>query len=210
MSLMHARSATGMRVMLAALLVINVAGCGHSQRLPPAPQVAALEERGYRIGPMDTLNVIVWRNADLSGPVTVRPDGRLSTPLASDLMAAGKTPPQLAKEIERELAKLVREPVVTVIVTGFQGVYSEQVRIVGEAAKPQAVPYRKDMSLLDVMVQSGGLTDFADGNAAVLVRGSDAGKQYGLRLRDLLRRGDLSANVPILPGDIIIIPQAWF
>lgn len=198
------------RGLLPALALALLAGCAGPRGLPPAPGTATAEERGYLIGPMDTLNIVVWRNTDLSGAVTVRPDGRVSTPLAHDLMAAGKTPGQLAKEIERQLAQLVREPVVTVIVTGFQGAYSEQVRIVGEAAKPQAIPYRKDMSLLDVMVQSGGLTDFADGNGAVLVRGADGGRQYGIRLRDLLKRGDMSANVPILPGDLIIIPQAWF
>jgi polysaccharide export outer membrane protein len=195
-------------VALAVLVLLSA--CGHSSALPPAPPKASVEELAYRIGPMDTLNVIVWRNPDLSGPVTVRPDGRVSTPLAADMVAAGRTPAELGKQIEQSLAQIVRDPVVTVIVTGFQGTYGEQVRIVGEAAKPQGIPYRKDMSVLDVMVATGGLTDFAEGNAAVLVRGSDAGKQYGLRLRDLLKRGDMSANVPVLPGDIIIIPQAWF
>jgi polysaccharide export outer membrane protein len=199
-------------LLVASLLVlVMLAGCAGAPALPPAPPSAAsTSDAQYRIGAMDVLNILVWRNADLSGTVTVRPDGRVSTPLAAEIVAAGRTPGELAQEIEASLAKVVRDPVVTVIVTGFQGAYGQQVRIVGEAAKPQAVPYRKDMTLLDVMVQAGGLTDFADGNRAVLVRGSEAGKQYGVRLRDLLKRGDVSANVDMAPGDIIIIPQAWF
>lgn len=193
------------------VVLVMLAGCAGSPALPPAPPSAAsTSDAQYRIGAMDVLNILVWRNADLSGTVTVRPDGRVSTPLAAEIVAAGRTPNELAQDIEASLAKVVRDPVVTVIVTGFQGAYGQQVRIVGEAAKPQAVPYRKDMTLLDVMVQAGGLTDFADGNRAVLVRGSEAGKQYGVRLRDLLKRGDVSANVDMAPGDIIIIPQAWF
>jgi polysaccharide export outer membrane protein len=139
----------------------------------------------------------------------VRPDGYVSTPLVDDLQAAGKTPVELSRDIEKALTRLIRDPVVSVVVTGFQGVYSDQVRIVGEATRPQSVAYRQNMTVLDVMIQAGGLTDFADGNAAVLVRGSEAGKQYSVRLKDLLRRGDISANAAILPGDIIIIPQSW-
>jgi len=116
----------------------------------------------------------------------------------------------MSRDIEKALAKFIREPVVTVIVSNFQGVSTEQIRIVGEATRPQAVPFRQNMTVLDVMIQAGGLTDFADGNGAVLVRGSEQGKQYSLRLKDLIKRGDISANVEIKPGDIIIVPQSWF
>ena len=195
----------------AMALTLALAGCasggGAYPQLPKAVDAPALR---YKIGPLDVLNVVVWRNPELSTQVTVRPDGYLSTPLVDDLQAAGKTPSDLAREIERALAKVLRDPVVTVVVNGFQGVYSDQIRIVGEAAKPQAVPYRQNMTVLDVMIQVGGLTDFADGNGAVLIRGAEAGKQYSVRLKDLLRRGDISANASMMPGDILIIPQSWF
>ncbi len=162
------------------------------------------------IGPLDTLNIVVWRNPELSLTTQVRPDGRISTPLVEDVQALGRNPAELARDLEKALARYIRDPVVTVIVSGFAGPASEQVRIVGEAAKPQAVPYRQNMTLLDVMVVVGGLTDFADGNRAVLVRGSEKGKTYSVRLNDLIRRGDISANVDVKPGDVLIIPQSWF
>ena len=130
--------------------------------------------------------------------------------MAAELEASGKTASQLARDIEKTLAKFIRDPVVTIIVSGYQGTFPEQIRIVGEAARPQAVPYRQQMTVLDVMIQAGGLTDFADGNGAVLVRGSEGGKQYSVRLRDLIKRGDISANVDVKPGDILLIPQSWF
>ena len=136
----------------------------------------------------------VWRNPDLSITVPVRPDGRISTPLVEDLPAAGRNPQDLAREIEKALGRFIRDPVVTVVVNNFQGPYSEQIRIIGEATRPQALPYRQNMTLLDVMILVGGLTDFADGNGAVLVRGSEGGKQYSVRLRDLVKRGDISAT----------------
>lgn len=194
-----------------ALIWIGIlAGCTTFERFPPAPQALQAQDHRYKIGPLDPLNIVVWRNPELSTTVTVRPDGRVSTPLVEDLQAAGRTPAELARDIEQALSKFIRDPVVTVVVTGFQGTYADQIRIVGEATRPQAIPYRSNMSLLDVMIQAGGLTDFADGNAAVLVRGSEGGKQYGIRLKDLLKRGDISANVGIIPGDIIIVPQSWF
>ena len=142
--------------------------------------------------------------------VPVRPDGKITAPLIEDLVALGKDSTTLAREIEKQLSKYVREPIVTVIVTGFVGPYSEQIRVVGEAAKPQALPYKQNMTLLDVMIVVGGLTDFADGNKAVLLRTSDGNKQYSVRLRDLVKRGDFSANVDVKPGDVLIIPQSWF
>lgn len=193
-----------------ALSTVFMAACGSLGGHPPAPQVAESPSQRYKIGPLDNLEIVVWRNPELSSRVTVRPDGRISTPLVEDLVAANRSPIDLAREIETVLGKYVREPVVTVVVNGFQGTYSDQIRIVGEAARPQSVPYRQNMTVLDVMIQVGGLTEFADGNGAILVRGSEGGKQYSVRLRDLLKRGDISANVAILPGDIVIVPQSWF
>jgi polysaccharide export outer membrane protein len=198
--------------MLAGLggAALALAGCGSARRFPLAPAEVAATDHRYKIGPLDQLNIIVWRNAELSATVTVRPDGRISVPLVEDVLAAGKSPAELAKEVEQVLSRVVRDPAVTVIVTSFQGVYGDQIRIVGEATRPQAVPFRQNMTVLDVMIQAGGLTDFADGNAAVLVRGAEGGKQYSIRLKDLLKRGDITANVQVRPGDIIIVPQSWF
>lgn len=195
---------------LALASAVLLSACGSAYRYPLAPAETAATEHRYRIGPLDQLNIIVWRNAELSATVTVRPDGRISVPLVEDVMAAGKSPAELAKEVEQTLSRVVRDPSVTVIVSGFQGVYGDQIRIVGEATRPQSVPFRQNMTILDVMIQAGGLTDFADGNAAVLVRGAEGGKQYSVRLKDLLKRGDISANVQVRPGDIVIVPQSWF
>jgi polysaccharide biosynthesis/export protein len=192
-------------------LIALLAGCGSLGSHPPAaPAVADTADYRYVIGPLDTVNIIVWRNPDLSITVPVRPDGRISTPLVEDLPAAGRNPQDLAREIEKALGRFIRDPVVTVVVNNFQGPYSEQIRIIGEATRPQALPYRQNMTLLDVMILVGGLTDFADGNGAVLVRGSEGGKQYSVRLRDLVKRGDISANVQVRPGDVLIVPQSWF
>lgn len=186
-----------------------LSGCSTLPSHPPAPRFVEAPNLRYKIGPLDTLNIVVWRNPELSATVTVRPDGFISTPLVEDIPAAGRNPADLSRDLEKALAKYIRDPVVSIVVTGFQGVYSDQIRIVGEAAKPQAVPYRQDMTILDVMIQVGGVTDFADGNGAVLIRGSEGGKQYSVRLKDLLKRGDISANVAVMPGDVIIIPQSW-
>jgi polysaccharide export outer membrane protein len=189
-------------------LTLMLAGCAASY--PPAPKTAPSSDQAYVIGPMDSLAITVWRNPELSTTSQVRPDGRISTPLVEDLPAAGRTPAELARAIEKALAKYIKDPVVTVIVSGFQGTYGEQVRVIGEATRPQSIPFRQGMSLLDVMIQVGGLTDFADGNHAVLVRGSEGGKQYTVHLKDLIKRGDISANVEVRPGDVLIIPQSWF
>jgi len=189
---------------------ILIAGCSSTPSHPPAPAQAATPDYRYVIGPLDSVNIVVWRNPELSMSVTVRPDGRISTPLIDDLPAIGRNPSDLARDVEKALAKYIRDPVVTVIVGGFNGPYSEQIRIIGEAAKPQALPYRQDMTILDLMIVVGGLTDFADGNRAVLIRGKENGKQYTVRLKDLLKRGDISANVDVKPGDVLIIPQSWF
>ena len=192
---------------LVALLLL--AACAGTY--PPAPQkVTSPEEYNYLIGPLDTLNIIVWRNPELSMSVPVRPDGKVSVPLVEDMLALGKNSTQLARDIEKAMSKLIRDPVVTVIVTNFNGPYSEQIRVVGEAAKPQALPYRQQMTLLDVMIAVGGLTDFADGNNASVLRTAEGNRQYRVRLKDLVRRGDVSANVEMKPGDVVIIPQSWF
>ena len=202
---------TRKRAILAMLgTAVLLGACASTGSYPEAPKVVDTKDHRYKIGPLDSLNILVWRNPELSATVTVRPDGRISSPLVEDIVAAGRNPADLARDIEAALGKFIRDPIVTVMLGGFQGTYSEQIRIVGEATKPQAVPYRQDMAILDVMIQAGGLTDFADGNAAVLVRGSEGGKLYSVRLKDLLKRGDISANVAVKPGDIIIVPQSLF
>ena len=201
-------------MLLAAVLL---SGCGimnifqgKDAELPAKADLAA--DYIYHIGPGDAVNIFVWRNEDLSATgLPVRPDGKISAPLVGDLDASGKTTEELAKEIEEKLKEYVRDPLVTVSVGGFQGQYSETVRVVGEAAKPAAIPYRKDMTLLDLMIAVGGLTEFADGNGATIVRQTPKGQvQKKVRLEDLIKDGDISANAQVLPGDILIIPEAWF
>jgi polysaccharide biosynthesis/export protein len=192
-------------VALGALL----AACG-TKSFPPAPPSAGVGEYNYVIGAGDSLNISVWRNPELSMSVPVRPDGKLAAPLIDEIVAQGKTPTELAREVEKSLGKYVRDPIVTIIVTSFVGPYSEQIRVVGEAAKPQILPFKQRMSILDVMIAVGGLTDFADGNSATIVRASEGNKQYSVRLKDLIKRGDVSANVEMKPGDIVIIPQSLF
>ena len=175
----------------------------HAASAPSQPE--------YQIGPGDTLQVYVWRNPDISITVPVRPDGYISTPLVEDIKAINKTPGQLARDIEKRLAKYIRDPVVTVIVTNFVGTYNKQIRVIGEAAKPQALPYRENMTLLDVMIAVGGLTDFASGNSAKLIRKvGNKTIEIPVRLKDLLQDGDISANKRVLPGDILLIPQSIF
>ena len=197
------------RWVLVALAIAALGGCAGSS-YPPAPRDVASPDYNYLIGPLDSLNIIVWRNPELSMTVPVRPDGKVSVPLVEDLPALGKNPSQLARDIEKAMGKFIRDPVVTVLVTQFNGPYSEQIRVVGEAARPQALAYRQQMTLLDVMIAVGGLTDFADGNNASVLRTADGGKQYSVRLKDLVRRGDVSANIEMKPGDVLIIPQSWF
>jgi polysaccharide export outer membrane protein len=196
-------------VLLGALGVL-VTGCASTY--PPAPASAASADYRYIIGPGDNVNIIVWRNPELSMSVPVRPDGLITGPLIEDMPAMGKTPTLLARDMEKALGTYIRDPIVTVVVTGFVGTQSEQIRVVGEAARPQALPYKQNMTLLDVMIAVGGLTDFADGNGRQSVRSAAEGarKQYSVRLTDLLRRGDISANVDMKPGDVLIIPQSWF
>ena len=194
---------------MVAILTLSLAACAGA-KYPPAPTKSdAAADKDYVIGPGDMLSIVVWRNPEVSQTLAVRPDGKITTPLVEDMEVIGKTPTRLARDLEKALSKYIQEPVVSVVVTGFVGPYSEQVRVVGHAAKPQALPYRKNMTLLDVMIAVGGITDFAAGNRATLVRGADK-KQYSVRLDDLLKRGDVSANVEVRPGDVIVIPESIF
>lgn len=200
----------GFALQVAVILsVAAITGCT-SNPYPPAPQIAATPDYLYKIGPLDSVNVVVWRNPELTLSVPVRPDGKITAPLIEDLPALGKDPTTLARDIEKALSKYIRDPVVTVIVTSFNGPYPEQIRVVGEAQKPQALPYRQGMTVLDVMIAVGGLTDFADGNKASILRTSEGGRQYSVRLKDLVKHGDISANVDVKPGDILLVPQSWF
>jgi polysaccharide export outer membrane protein len=199
---------SGAKWTVAALAALTLAAC--STTYPPAPTAAASADYNYIIGPGDNVNIVVWRNPELSMSVPVRPDGKITAPLVDDLQAMGKDPSTLARDFEKELGKFIRDPVVTVVVTSFVGPYSEQVRVVGEAAKPQTLAYKQKMTVLDVMIAVGGITDFADGNRATILRPSENNAQYTVRLKDLVKRGDISANVDMKPGDILIIPQSWF
>ena len=201
---------------MAVLTLAFLQACsgGSEQTLPSAPPATLQQTEDvpiYVIGALDTLEVFVWGNPELSSGATVRPDGRVTLPVVEDMPAAGKTPAALAREIEEELGKFVVDPIVTVSVSGFVGPFAQQVRIVGEASEPQAIPYRANMTILDVMIAVQGLTEFADGNRTQLVR-TEGGEQvaYNVRLDDLLRDGDISANVSVFPGDVIIIPESWF
>ena len=201
---------TVLSAMTAASVLIQ-AGCGGAPELPPAPPAASLPSAEYRIDPGDNLNIFVWRNPELTVTVPVRPDGRVSIPLVEDVVAIGKTPTALAREYEKRLAKYIKEPLVTGIVEGFVGPIPDQVRIIGEAAQPRALPYRADMTVLDAMIAVGGLTRYAAGNDSVLIRTAN-GEQttYSVHLSSLIRDGDVSSNVALQPGDILIIPQRLF
>ena len=195
----------------AVLSAAAIMGCT-TNPYPPAPQIAASPDYLYKIGPGDSVQINVWRNPEISPSVPVRPDGKLTAPLIEDLPAMGKDPTTLARDVEKALSKYIRDPVVTVIVGGFVGPYPEQIRVMGEAAKPQALSYRQGMTLLDLMIAVGGLTDFADGNNASIMRTSEGGKQYNVRLKDLVKRGDITANVDVKPGDILqgkYFPTVW-
>ena len=201
------------RVVVLGVFAVLLFGCG-SNPLPEVPD----EQRGvetnytYVIGPGDRMEIFVWGNEELTvNDVEVRPDGKISTRLVENIEASGKTPSQLARDIETAYSEYVKSAVVSVILDKFEGVPSQQVRVVGEAQEPLKIPFRKHMTLLDVMVEVGGLTEFADGNKSVLVRSAGGNQSsYNIRLEDLLEEGDISANVAMFPGDIVIIPEAWF
>ena len=201
--------ATLVAALAAALLVAGCATTGPAPVLPDSALPSA--ETDYIIAPGATLNVFVWQHPDLSASVPVRPDGKITTPLIEDMMAAGKTPTELARDMEEVLARYIRQPTVNVIMQGASPSFQQQVRVVGQAANPQALPYSDGMMLLDVMIQVGGLGPFAAGNRAKLVRRTSEGPvEIGVRLNDLLNAGDMRQNVVIQPGDVIIIPEARF
>ena len=195
-----------------SMILLGLSGCATTDYPPleggPAPAQVTPD---YIIGAGDSVEIFVWRNPELSSSVTVRPDGKITTPLVEDVPASGKTPTQLARDMEQELGVYVKNPVVTVIVAGFVGPYSEQIRVVGQAANPQALAYRDQMTLLDMIIAVGGLTEFADGNRSSIVRVVDGEwKQFGVRIDDLINAADISANAYVLPGDILIIPESWY
>ena len=196
-------------VLVAAILpVLSLGGCKTYPTLSPDEKYISHD---YVIGPGDNVDVIVWRNPEVSMAVPVRPDGKITTPLVEDLHASGKTSTQLARDIEQALSKYIQQPVVTVIVTEFVGPYTEQIRVLGEASKPQALPYREEMTLMDVLIEVGGMTDFAAGNKARIIRNVDGKQQqFSVRLDDLIRDGDISANVPMRQGDVLVIPESFF
>lgn len=204
-------------ILLTAIAGLSLAGCAASRapQLAPAQFVAMQEGPGeeYVIGPLDELTVHVWRNPELGAKVQVRPDGRITTPLVSDMPAVGKTPAMLAEDIRLHLSQYITDPLVSVIVNEFAGTFSQQIRIVGATEKPASLPYRANMTILDAMIAVGGLSEFASGNRAKLMRfDRETGRQqeYSLRLSDLLKRGDSRANVLLMPGDVIIIPESMF
>jgi len=194
---------------LALSSIFALGGCTTYPLLSDTDEIATPHD--YLIGPGDNVNIIVWRNPEISMSVPVRPDGKITTPLVEDLPASGKTSTKLARDIEETLSKYIQQPVVTVIVTQFIGPYSEQIRVIGEAAQPQALAYRENMSLMDVLIAVGGITDFAAGNRARIIRNIDGEQQhFRVRLNDLIRDGDISANVPMLQGDVLVIPESYF
>jgi polysaccharide export outer membrane protein len=203
-------------VFVAANVMILLGGCATQYPLLPSsvgipPSTTSPDNYRYLIGPGDSLSIFVWRNPEVSTSVVVRPDGMITTSLIEDLPVTGKTPTHVAREIEKALSRFIKDPIVTVIMTGFVGPYSEQIRVVGEAARPQALPYRQRMTLLDVMITVGGLTTYAAGNHATIVRIVDGKqRQFNVHIDDLIKDGNISANVDMLPGDTLIIPESWF
>ncbi len=211
---MDNRFADNIKICLLILATL-LSGCSSKNTLPSATlhpsDTVNINSYKYLIGSGDVLNIFVWRNPEVSGLFVVRPDGMITTSLVEDIKVSGKTPTELARSIEEILATYLRDPIVTVTVENFVGPFSEQIRVIGEAAQPRAINYTQHMTLLDVMIQVGGLTEFADGNDAVLIRIENGQqKQYQLGIDQLLKDGEISANVDMLPGDIIIIPEAWF
>ena len=200
---------SALRVLVLAVVAV-VAGCSGNPTPPPIDKQNA-ENSEYLIGAGDVLNIFVWRNPELSATVPVRPDGKISTPLVEDVNAVGKTPTQLARDIEERLKKFVRDPIVTVITQNFVGDFDQQVRVIGEAAEPRAVPYREKMTLLDAMIQVGGLTKYAAGNRAVIVRKINGEEDtFPVELDNLIKYGNVRYNFAMQPGDILIIPQSNF
>jgi polysaccharide export outer membrane protein len=203
------------RITLLVIMLISVlSGCS-SQQLPSATARASLttdvNDYQYLIGPGDNLTIFVWRNPEISGNFIVRPDGKVTTSLVEDIEVTGRTPTMLARQLEEQLSTYINNPRVTVSVTNFSGPFSEQVRVIGEATNPSAINYTQHMTLPDLMIAVGGLTEFANGNGAKLVRVQGGSQQtFDINIDDLIRHGDISQNIDMLPGDVVIIPEAWF
>jgi polysaccharide biosynthesis/export protein len=203
------------------LAIVAITGCSSTPTYAPAPKLAPppvhvdprISGWNYLLGPGDSVNVFVWRNPEVSGSFPIRPDGKMTMNLIEDLQAAGKTPTQLARDIEKALSKYIQEPIATVIVSGGIGPYNQQIRVLGEATQPRAMGYVEGMSVVDVMIAAGGLTDFADGNKAYIsriIKEDGERVQLGVRLDDLLRNGDSTAAVEMRPGDVLVIPESLF
>lgn len=212
---MDKRFTESLKVVIVLFFAQFISACSSNNTLPTATlhpsNTSDINSYKYLIGAGDVLNIFVWRNPEVSGSFSVRPDGMITTSLVEDIKVTGKTPTELARTIEEILAEYLLDPIVTVTVNNFVGPFSEQIRVIGEAAEPQGINYTQNMTLLDVMIQVGGLTEFANGDAAILVRIEDGQqKQYDIMIDALLKDGEISANVDMLPGDIIIIPEAWF
>ena len=212
---MDKRFTGSLKMVMVLFLAQLITACSSNNALPTATlhpsNTSDIYSYHYLIGAGDELNIFVWRNPEVSGSFIVRPDGMITTSLVEDIKVAGKTPTELARSIEEILGTYLREPIVTVTVNSFVGPFSEQIRIIGEAAQPKAINYTQHMTLLDVMIQVGGLTEFAGGDDAILVRIKDGQqKQYNIMIDKLIKEGEISANIDMLPGDIIIIPEAWF
>ncbi|WND02608.1 polysaccharide export protein [Temperatibacter marinus] len=205
-----------MKIIGMSLIVLALSGCSYFKRaplLPSAPFVKVDEGPGpeYRVGPLDRLDIYVWQQPELSKEIIVRPDGRFSMPLVPDIPAAGKTSTEIAVYIEEKLSEILQTPIVSVMVADFTGPFAQQVRVVGEASEPKAIAYRANMTLLDLMIEVGGLTEFAAGDRATLVRYENGEmKEYRIKISSLLKDGDVDANVVILPGDVLIIPESIF
>lgn len=200
------------RLLVSAALALCVVSCGSGGGVSAVDSMdTAGPNENYIIGAGDGLQVFVWGHEDLSATVQVRPDGNISTPLVEDMLAAGRTPTELARAIEEKLSEYVRSPTATIIVQQFVGEYAQQIRVVGQATEPQSLPYRAGMTLLDVMIAVGGLSEFASGNRAKIVRRQDGEEiVINARIRDLLNKGDMDENVRMLPGDVLIIPESMF
>ncbi len=209
------RGLPGLRHAATALLVVGLLGCASGRPAVDASEVRSAGNTApateYSIGPGDSVQIFVWDHADLSTSVQVRPDGKISTPLVEDLQAAGKTPTQLARDIEDVLKEYIRTPVVTVIMQGFVGEGAQQIRVIGQAVSPRALQYRQGMTVLDVLIEVGGLSEFAAGNRATIIRKAAGGeREIRVRLDRLLNDGDIEQNVLMQPGDVLIIPQSFF
>lgn len=199
------------RLLAIASLIALAPETGHAQATA-APAAAASEQPDYLIGVGDVLHVFVWKNPELTTDVPVRPDGKITTPLVQDLRAQGKTSSQLAADLRDALSRYIQDPNITVVIKSFAAPSNAAaIRVVGAAVTPKTVPYRVGLTVLDVMIDVGGLNTFANGNRAMLIRQENGSyHEYPLHLADLVEGGDLKANRALMPGDVVRIPERWF